>query len=154
MSSGSLLRDSDRAALSERFEHDLRAPVFLELFTEPVTGLYVPGRRECLSCGETEQLLREVAELSDKVHLNVHDVREESETAEEWQVETTPTIAIHSGEDSGVRFMGMPAGYEFLSMLETMLSVSAPGFGLQDSSLEKLEDLNEELEIKVFSTPT
>ena len=39
------LTDTDATYLRERFAELLTRPVGLRLFTEPASGLYVPGRR-------------------------------------------------------------------------------------------------------------
>jgi alkyl hydroperoxide reductase subunit AhpF len=150
-----ILRDRDRELLRERLESGLVDPVRLILFTEPQTALYVPGRRNCVSCADTEALMREVAELTDKIQLEIHNVREDPQLAETWNVTFTPAIAVCRESDAGVRFLGLPAGFEFLSFLETVISASSgDGFGLRPETLEKLKELEEGLEIKIFSTPT
>ena len=150
------LRDEDREALKLRLSDDLQAPVKVTVFSEQPSGLYVPGMRQCVSCKETEQLMHEVAELSDNVEVEVVNVKADPATASEWGVSFTPTISITNGsEDNCVRFLGLPAGYEFLSFLETMISVShSNGHGLSAETLEKIGSLTEDLDIMVFSTPT
>jgi len=150
------LRDEDREALKLRLSDDLQAPVKVTVFSEESSGLYVPGMRQCISCKETEQLMHEVAELSDNIEVEVVNIKADPATASEWGVSFTPTIAITNGnEDNGVRFLGLPAGYEFLSFLETMISVSqSNGHGLSAETLEQIGSLTEDLDIMVFSTPT
>jgi len=150
------LRDEDREALKLRLSDDLQAPVKVTVFSEQSSGLYVPGVRQCVSCKETEQLMQEVAELSDQIEVEVVNVKADPATASEWGVSFTPTLSITNGsEDNGVRFLGLPAGYEFLSFLETMISVSqSNGHGLSAETLEKIGSLTEDLDIMVFSTPT
>lgn len=150
------LRDEDREALTLRLRDDLREPVKVTVFSEPASGLYVPGMRQCVSCKETEQLMNEVADLSDQIEVEIVNVKEDAARASEWEVSFTPTIAITNGdEDNGVRFLGLPAGFEFVSFLETMISVSqADGPSLSTETLEKIESLETDLDIKVFSTPT
>lgn len=151
----SLLSDGDRENVKRRLDAELVDPVRVVVFSEPVTGLYLPGRRECVSCRETEALTKEVAELSDKIHLEIHNVREEPELTAQWQVALTPTISVSREEDSGVRFLGVPAGFEFASFLETLISASAAdGTGLQQETLTKINALDSDLEIKIFVTPT
>jgi alkyl hydroperoxide reductase subunit AhpF len=151
----SILSDQDRETVRQRLDEELVDPVNVVVFSEPVSGLYVPGRRECLSCKETEQLIREVAELSDKMNVEIHNIKEEPDLAAEWQIELTPTISISRNGDSGVRFLGLPAGYEFASFLETVISASkGDGAGLQPETLDKLHSVDGDLDIKVFVTPT
>lgn len=149
------LSEEDRRVLSERFERELTSPVRVVLFSEPVSGLYVPGRRTCVSCRETEALMTEVAELSDSIRLEILNVREQPDVAAEWEASLTPAIAVCGEDDAGVRFLGLPAGYEFFSFVETLASAAAgDGHGLLPETVEKLEALDQDLDIKVFSTPT
>lgn len=151
------LSETDRAAVTERLEAQMVNPIRVVVLSEPSFGLFVPGRRQCASCSETEALMKEVAELSDKIELEIINVRESSLVAEEWGVSFTPTIAITTDGAAGarVRFLGIPAGYEFSSFLETVLSASSDnGSGLGADSLEQLASLQEDVEIKTFVTPT
>jgi alkyl hydroperoxide reductase subunit AhpF len=149
------LSDDDREALRERFATELPQPVKVVVFSEPVSGLYVPGRRECVSCADTEALMKEVAELSENIALEIHNVKEEPELAGEWDISLTPTISVTRDGDSGVRFLGIPGGFEFASFLETLSSASGgDGAGLRPETIEKLSTLENDLDIKVFVTPT
>lgn len=149
-----VLSDQDRETIHRRLESELVDPVRVVVFSEPATGLYVPGRRECLSCSQTEALMKEIAEVADKVHLEIHNVREEPELAAEWSVALTPTIAICRDQDSGVRFLGLPGGFEFASFLETLIAASSEGAGLQQETLSRLSSLDQDLDLKIFVTPT
>ncbi len=149
------LRDTDTVYLRDKLAELLQRPVSLRLFTEPVSGLYVPGRRTCETCPDAEALMHEVAALSDKINLEVVDVSAQPEVARQWGVTLTPTIAIDNGSDAGVRFVGLPDGYEFSSFIETLASAgSTNGHGLAPETLEALASLPGEVEIKTFVTPT
>lgn len=149
------ISDPDQEYLRERFARDLVRPVPVVVFSEPTTGLYVPGRRECLTCADTETLLKETAELSELIELEIVNVRERPEMAADWGVEWTPTIAIGSDSAARVRFLGLPGGLEFTSLVETLVSAGqADGFGLQPETLERLASVATDAEIKTFVTPT
>jgi len=150
------LTDTDATYLRERFAELLVRPVGLRLFTEPVSGLYVPGRRTCDTCAEAEALMNEVAGLSDLIHLEVVDVSTRREEATQWGITEVPTIAVGPGDDdAGVRFQGLPDGYEFTSLVETLASAgSENGHGLATETLEALAALPADVEIKTFVTPT
>jgi hypothetical protein len=47
------------------------------------SDLYVPGQPLCASCDEAEPFMRELADLSDKVEVVVHDVQAEPARAEQ-----------------------------------------------------------------------
>lgn len=150
-----LISPQDREYLRERFSRDLREPVSVTVYSEPAFGLYVPGRRECQTCRETEALMQEVAEISGMIRLEIVNVRADPERAAAAGVELTPTIVLGGDPEGRVRFLGLPGGLEFTSFVETVVSAgSGDGFGLQPETLERLASLEGDLDIKTFVTPT
>jgi glutaredoxin-like protein len=109
---------------------------------------------ECQYCGETRELVEEVAALSELVTADVHDFVEDAEVAEELNVDKIPAVAVIGEEDYGVRFYGIPSGYEFTSLLEAVQMVAAGETELGDETLEMLESLTEPVHMQVFVTPT
>lgn len=150
-----LLSDKDRESIRSRLNEEMSAPAKVILFTEQAPGLVVPGSRPCASCKETEELMEELASLTDQLSLEVHDVRQDSSLAEQMGIKWLPTFTVQpEDQDAGVRFLGFPAGFEFISFIETLLSLGKPQFGLKPDSAEKLDGLDKIAEIKTFSTPT
>ncbi len=60
----------------------LAGSVTLDGFTIPAAGLWVPGRPDGETCEDTAKLLAEVAALSDRITLRVHDVSTDPRPAE------------------------------------------------------------------------
>lgn len=58
------------------------------------------------------------------------------------------------GEDYGIRFFGIPAGYEFASLLESLEMVARGDSGLDAATREKLKALPSPVSLQVFVTPT
>jgi len=58
------------------------------------------------------------------------------------------------GEDHRIRFFGIPAGYEFASLLEAIEMMSKGDSGLSTITREKLKALSAPLDLQVFVTPT
>ena len=123
----------------------LNDPVKLVLFKENLL---------CRTCGPAEDLLRETAALSDKVTLEVHNRVTEEALAAEYGVTLSPALFIESpASGRRVRFFGVPAGYEFVSLIEAIQAASAGKADLQPETLAALEGLKGEVNIKVFVTP-
>ena len=57
-------------------------------------------------------------------------------------------------QDHGVRFYGLPTGYEFGSLVEAILDVSRGESLLADETRAGLAALDKDLRTAVFSTPT
>jgi alkyl hydroperoxide reductase subunit AhpF len=50
--------------------------------------------------------------------------------------------------------LGIPAGYEFATLIETIVTVSSGKTGIDEKVVEILDGLAEPVEIQVFVTPT
>jgi glutaredoxin-like protein len=143
-----LLKERDRKHLIKEFEA-LREPVKLLMFTQEI---------ECQYCSETRMISEEVADLSDKISLEVYDFVKDKEVAEHYNVDKIPALVIMKGgddpKDYGIRFFGIPSGYEFSTVIEDIMMVSNGDSGLSGDTKTFLANLKEPLHLQVFVTPT
>jgi glutaredoxin-like protein len=125
----------------------VKSPVTIQMFTQEF---------ECGYCRETRQIVEEVAELSDQVTVQVHDFQAENELAESLKIDKIPALAImgEGEKDYGIRFYGIPSGYEFTSLLEAIIAVGVGTFELDQSTIAFLNSLDAPLHLQVFVTPT
>lgn len=65
-----------------------------------------------------------------------------------------PAIAIIGEKDYGIRFYGIPAGYEFSSLLSAILMVSTGMVKLGEDTKKFLDKLSKPVHMQVFVTPT
>ena len=145
-----LISEHDAEHLRNEFESQLVDPVKLGIFTQTV---------ECQFCAETRQIAEEVAALSDKVSVEVYNFVTDKATADLYGVDKIPAILILrevDGEetDYGIRFYGIPSGYEFSSIIEDIIDVSRGDSGLQHKTREALAGITEPVHFQVFVTPT
>ena len=140
----SLLQDKDREKVQQLFA-GLSNPVKLVMFTQEF---------ECEHCAQTRELVEEVASLSDTVTAEVYNFALDKEKAKEYGVEKIPAVVVVGDKDYGIRFFGIPSGYEFSSLLESILNVSAQDSGLSETTSAFLAGLKDPLHIQVFVTPT
>lgn len=124
---------------------DLAGPVRLVNFTQEF---------ECQYCAETRQLVEEVAELSEQITVEVYDFVGDKDRADELGVDKIPAVAVIGEEDYGIRFYGIPSGYEFTSLLEAIQTAAAGEPDLSEQTLGALSELSEPVHIQVFVTPT
>jgi glutaredoxin-like protein len=141
-------------ALRTHLEKKLEGPVTLDLFIEPKSAIVVPGRAECELCDETRFLMEDVASLSDQITLAVHDVRTETDLARDMGVSRVPTLVLRGAARGVVRYLGIPAGLEFGTLLEDLAAVSRGMTTLGHESRTKLATLTRPVHIQVFVTPT
>ena len=140
----SFLDEQTQAQVRQQLE-GLKGPVKLVVFTQEL---------ECEYCRENTALARELADLSDQIEVEVHDFAADKETVQQYNVDKIPAIAVEGERDYGVRFYGVPFGYEFVSLLEAIQSVSAGDSELAPESREMLAGLKEPLHLQVFVTLT
>ena len=158
------LSEADQDQLKTIFAEQLDRPVRLRVLTRPPSKLYIPGQQLCASCGEAEPFVRELATLSDKLEVVVHDVLAEPALAEQYGVQgLLPAILIEPvPSDDGaqppvhgaVRFIGLPAGYEFSTLVADLVDVSKGTPGLSETTQAELRELDQDLYLQVFVTPT
>jgi glutaredoxin-like protein len=124
---------------------DLAGPVRLVMFTQEF---------ECEYCAETRQLVEEIAELSDQLEAEIYDFVADEEKAQELGVDKIPAVAVIGEDDYGIRFYGIPSGYEFTSLLEAVRMAATGQPDLSDETVEFLSSLSEPVHMQVFVTPT
>jgi len=139
-----LLQEKDREQVRQMFA-ELTNPVKLVMFTQEF---------ECDFCKETHDLVQEVAELSDKITAEIHNFALDGSEAEKYGVDKIPAISVVGEKDYGIRYFGIPSGYEFSTVLEAILDVSARESGLSETTRNFLAGLKDPLHIQVFVTPT
>lgn len=151
-----LLGPEEQKIVKERLA-GLTREVEMVLFTNS-SRLLVGGQEPCMYCQETEQLMRELEPLSDQLSLVVHDLAtlEGKEAAREAGVDTAPTLILREkgSTSTNLRYLGIPAGYEFSSLLEDLEMIGGEGHGLAPDVVSMLQSLAEEVKMQVFVTPT
>lgn len=144
----------DQEAIRERFGRDLHSRVRIDYFTQRPSPLYVPGRQECLYCEDVRTLLEELASLSERISLTVHELSEAEAQAKELGVDRVPGIVIRGAANRPVRFFGFPAGNEFPGFVELIIEAAQTSPPLSAATLKQLRKLKTDVRLQVFVTPT
>jgi glutaredoxin-like protein len=139
-----VLQDEDRAKVEEFFEA-IEHPVRVVVFTRTT---------ECEYCTMTRELVEELAELSDHVTVEFYDTTEDEEVAKQYAIDKTPAIALVGDKDYGIRFFGVPAGYEFTSLIEDIVDVGRRDHGLPDDIVRKLAQVDQPVHMQAMVTPS
>jgi len=137
-----VLNEQVRERVRREFE-GLEEGVRLVVFTQEF---------ECEHCRENTSLAREVASLSDKLDVEVYNFALDKEAVERYGVDKIPAIVVEGEKDYGIRFYGVPSGYEFASFLEAIKAVSAGKSGLSPETKEALRGLKEPIHLQVVVT--
>jgi len=126
----------------------------LQEMKDPVKMILFVKNEDCIYCKETQQLLEEVKELNDKISLEVYTIDFAKEKAEYYNIDKAPAIILENDSDFGIRFYGIPSGYEFGTLLQDLIYVSKKETELSPSTKDFIKKINKPLHIQVFVTPT
>lgn len=140
--------------MDDKTREDVRE--MLKALTGPVKMVVFTQEFECQLCAETRQIAEEVAELSDLITLDVRDFVGDEAYARDLNIDKIPAIVLlgENDQDYGIRFFGIPSGYEFMSLLEGLKLVSNGDAELSADTLAYLDALEGDLHLQVFVTPT
>jgi alkyl hydroperoxide reductase subunit AhpF len=139
-----ILSGRDRESVKKELEK-LTGPVKLTVFSQELGAE---------TCRQTEWLVREVVELSDKASMEVLNVVLDREKAEAYGVDRVPAVVVEGARDYGIRFFGLPAGYEFTNLIDAMIVASTATPALSAETQAALAGLTSPVHIRVFTTPT
>jgi glutaredoxin-like protein len=134
------LKEQVREALG-----DLPNPVRLVMFTQEF---------ECDFCRETRQLVEEVAGVHDQVTAEIRNFVLDKEEADSYAIDKIPAVAVVGEKDYGIRFYGIPSGYEFSSLIESIRLASNGRPQLSPQGLDFVQRLEQPVHIQVYVTPT
>jgi alkyl hydroperoxide reductase subunit AhpF len=140
-----LLTEEVTAELVEAFAglvNPVRLVVFSQALAEPVSE-------------EVRRLVEELAALDERIRGESRNFVLDQDLAAELGIERIPAIAVLGEQkDYGVRLYGLPTGYEFGSLVESILDVSRGESSLSEETRAGLAALDKDVRLRVFSTPT
>jgi alkyl hydroperoxide reductase subunit AhpF len=140
-----LLTDEVTADLRKAFENltnPVRLAVFSQALADPVSE-------------EVKRLVEELAALDSRLVAETRNFVLDKERVEELGIERVPAIAVLGEEtDYGIRHYGLPTGYEFGSLVESIIDVSRGASLLGEATKSALAQLERDVRVRVFSTPT
>lgn len=139
-------------------DENLKAELQKQLgkLTRKVKIVYFTQELECQFCRETRQLLQELSEVSDKIDYEVKNFVTDKEEADRYNVDKIPATVLldESGIDYGIKFYGIPSGYEFSTLLEDIIMLGTGNVDLPVKVTEELRSVNAPVHMQVFVTPT
>jgi len=143
----SLLSERDRQTVQSHLAgltHDVTLLFFTQTIAAPETALIA------------RQVVDEVAGLSDRVSVEEVNLILDREKSAQYGIDRIPAIVLlRDGADTRMRFLGAPAGYEFSSLIESIILAGTDDSGLTEESKQLIaEKATAPMDIKVFVTPT
>ncbi len=127
-----------------RITHHVTLLFFTQTFAAPETALVA------------KQVLDEIVSLSDLITIEEVNFILDKDRAAQYGIDDIPAIVLlREGEDTRMRFLGAPAGYEFMSLVEAIILAGTDDSGLSATSKQAIADhVTSPLDIRVFVTPT
>ena len=114
----------------------------------------VPGQDPVGEQEATIQLLQEVAELNDHVEVITRNLATDDEAKALGITRAPTTLFRKKGTTrSNMRFLGIPSGYEFTTLLETLLMLGGGELELTPT-LESVKEIDDAINLQTFVTPT
>jgi len=141
----SLLSESQKKQLQAQLSQNLLNPVTLNVFTQEY---------ECDYCKENRELTQELSTLTDRIKLEIFDFMKDKEKVAQLGVDKVPATAILGRRMSHVKFYGVPAGYEFSTLLRDIIQVSREETELSPETRKALVGVKAPVHVQVFVTPT
>lgn len=142
--------------LDENVKNQLK-DIFKGLEKKVKIVLFDSAIMECPYCKDTRELYEDMVAISDKLELEVYNLTERKDLIEKYNIEERVPVSIfldEEGKDYGIRFYGIPAGYEFSTVIETINMLSTGKHHLKPNTVEFLKSLDKNVELKIFITPS
>ncbi|MEJ2568216.1 MAG: glutaredoxin [candidate division WOR-3 bacterium] len=139
----SLISEEDREYLKEEFSNNLKRKVTLLYFKKE--------KDESEYSKQTMELLEELASLNENLSLVTENCGNADRMKEE-ELTLCPSIKIKSGRTGFINFYGVPAGHEFISLVEAIKDMGSENLSLPEDVLNGLKEIEKPADIKVFIT--
>jgi len=139
-----VLQDSDKEIIQKKFV-GLAGDVKLKVFTQEM---------ECNFCKETRELALDLGTLSSKIKVEIYDFVKNGDEVMGYKIKRIPAIAIVGKLDFGIRYYGVPAGYELPTMIDTIIDVSKGSTTLPEPIKKRLAEIKKDVHLQVFVSPT
>ena len=111
----------------------------------------VPGH--CVFCNTVEELVGRLAEMSEKIIILRSGFDPEEPAAKDYGIDRHPAIIVHGKQDYGVRFSGIPMGYQFGVFVEDLVMASWGRTDLSEEVKIKLRSVKRPVSIQVYTLP-
>ncbi len=138
------------ALFEEKVQNQLRE--ILRTMKDKVEIINFTQEIECTMCTETRAFVEEIASLSDKLSVRIYNFVADKDMVQKYGVERTPAIVLldKEGADTGVKFYGLPGGYEINSFLGSIIEISGKRDELPAEILSRIKNVDKDVHIQVF----
>jgi glutaredoxin-like protein len=144
----------DARILRQRFNQELTSRLRLDFFTQKQSAIVVPGRFDCVFCPQAQSLLEELAALSPRIALTVHDAEADKDAVKAMNIHGIPATVIRGQANRPISFYGIPSGKQFIPFVEVMIDAARGAVELSDETRRFLRRLTSDLHLRILVTTT
>jgi len=141
-----LLSNEDREYLKGIFT-GMKRNVNILLFT-------TEEKEFCTFCNDIKSILDELKSISDKIQIQEFSFENNKDEVAKYDVKRGPALVLMADKDLGVKYYGIPAGYEFSSLVEDIVDIGNDTISIDEGLLETVKAISKPVHIQVFVTHT
>jgi glutaredoxin len=142
----------DQNTLRQRFSRELKSRLRIDFFTRHPGAIFIPGR-ECVYCDDVQTMLEELAALSPRISLTIHEYEAAEKTAAALGVDNVPAIVLRGQANRPLRFFGMPSGAQWPGFVESLFETASGIVQLKPETAGALRKLRSNVTLKILVTP-
>lgn len=122
---------------------------------KPVKLYVFTTEKHCLYCSEVEEIVDKLSELAHgRIEVAKCKCDVDTPEARELRVARHPAIVIKAEGGGLLKYYGVPSGYEFGVLVETIMAASTGDLAMPLSVIDLVRKVEKRAHIQVFVTPT
>lgn len=124
----------------------------LAMMKDEIDVVFFVQEMDCPTCQDGLLFFNELAAMNSKLKLTTISLDTSRIEAEKYRIDKVPAVLLldRNGQDTRVRFFGIPAGYEINSFLGAILEISGQKMAIPQDIKERIDKINFDVHIQVF----
>ena len=106
----------------------------------------------CHYCADVKLITKLINEVNPKINVTYYNLATDVEIAKKYNVTKAPVIIFEKGNKNNIRYLGIPAGFEFPVFVETIAAFANNSTKLSSTSKEKLKKIDKPVIIRILVT--
>lgn len=110
----------------------------------------------CPTCHDTMQYIEEICELNEDLNLIKYEKTKHAEIFQKYKISLVPALIVSNidSDTSGIRFYGIPSGFEIHSFIHAIKMVSGTENKIESEIIDRIKSLDKNFHLEVFIRPT
>jgi len=117
---------------------------------------FVGSETNCQTCRDTFKFMESFSLLNEKISLKYYDMEQDADFVAYLGIDKVPAIVLLDDQEQnhGLRFYGIPAGYEIHSLISAVKEISGIPAEMPENITDRISRIKVPVHIQVFVTPT